>query len=422
MSKQTTHIHKLIADYLKENNYPETLKQFEIEHGNRIHPSKLLDESLHDIITDRLQYNTLIHQTETINVNDELNDDLKTIIRDEFTNWITPYPNTPSKLVNDIHGLVIGSCYSPTTGMVYFSTNDSKVYVVKGNDVVNSIKMPVVIKNVLCVGDSDVILVGMNGTLYLRHEESLVEVSDFQAHRRLIVDAKYIKSKGKEYIVSLGYDFYVRLIELENGKFRLLSEIKLQQQGSCFDVTEYQNQVIIVLGKLENTLLDVISVNGNDELVPLYKISLNDAEFTASGFSPRSLTIQSLDIPLVAVGTSHEPYMRVIIVPLQEQNTTDGPIKRNQIIKNLNTMSPQDRYSQPIISWRLCKQQGKASGVWVMGDDGIIRGLDIKEDKVVVELKNGHEGKIKDFISYIDDENGEKLITCGLDREILEWK
>ena len=110
MSKQTTHIHKLIADYLKENNYLETLKQFENEHGNPIPATKLLDESLSDIINDRIQYNTLLDDNKTnegvINVNDELAPELKVIITQQFSNWITPFPHQPSKLI-DIDGLAM---------------------------------------------------------------------------------------------------------------------------------------------------------------------------------------------------------------------------------------------------------------------------------------------------------------------------
>ena len=128
MTRQTTYIHKLIAQYLQDNNYPETLKQFENEHGTAIQPSKLLDESLDEIIDDRIQYSSLLDKIEAIDVNEELHDDLKQIIKDEFNHWITPFPQTPRKLV-DIAGLVLGSCYSQ--GLVYFSSNDSNVHVVK---------------------------------------------------------------------------------------------------------------------------------------------------------------------------------------------------------------------------------------------------------------------------------------------------
>ncbi|RCK55994.1 hypothetical protein Cantr_05494 [Candida viswanathii] len=420
MSKQTTHVHKLIAQYLKENNYPETLKQFENEHGNPIPASKLLDESLDDIITDRIQYNAIIDTpAEAIDVNAELHANLKEIIRDEFTHWLTPFPRTPVKLI-DIAGLVLSSCYA--NGVIYFSANDSNVFVVKGGGIVKSIKFPVVVKKILTLGDDRVILVGMNGTLYLRELVTLEPISEFQAHRRLIVDARYIRVQGVDYIVSLGWDFFVRLIKLDgDNQFSILSEHKLQQQGACIDVVEYRGELVVVLGKLENTLLDVFAVR-DKQLSPLYRISLNDAEFTASGFSPRFITIHNAAVPLVAVATSHEPFMRLIIVPIFDVSTAT-PIKRNQIIKNLNTMSPQDKYSQPIISWRLCKEEDeKASGLWVMGDDGVIRGVDIIDDKAAIELKDGHQGKIKDFITFIDANGVEKLVTSGIDREIVEWE
>lgn len=437
MSKQTTHIHKLIADYLKENNYLETLKQFENEHGNPIPATKLLDESLSDIINDRIQYNTLLDDNKTnegvINVNDELAPELKVIITQQFSNWITPFPHQPSKLI-DIDGLVISSCHDKKNELIYLSSNDCKVYVIKQKQIIHTLKMPVVIKKILTIDNSDkVVLVGMNGILYLRERGTLEEIGQFQAHKRLIVNAKSITFQNRNYLITLGWDFHLRLILLnENNtdqnevqRFEILSELKLKQQGSCLDVTVYQDQLVIILGKTENTLLDVITMSGKDsrELTLVHKISLNDAEFTAAGFSPRCLMIEnSGHVPLIAVGTSHEPYMRLIIVPLQDL-ANEPSIKRNQIIKNLNTMSPQDRYSQPIIAWRLQNlDNNKASGVWVMGDDGTIRGIDIVEDQVIVELKDGHQGKIKDFITFIDEDSVEKLITSGIDREIVTWR
>ena len=55
-----------------------------------------------------------------------------------------------------------------------------------------------------------------------------------------------------------------------------------------------------------------------------------------------------------------------------------------------------------------------------MGDDGVVRGLDLLDDKVAVELKQ-HQTKIKDFTCFY--ENGyEVLITSGIDRQTFEWK
>ena len=127
------------------------------------------------------------------------------------------------------------------------------------------------------------VLVGMNGILYLRERGTLEEIDQFQAHKRLIVDAKSITFQNRNYLITLGWDFHLRLILLnENNtdqnevqRFEILSELKLKQQGSCLDVTVYQDQLVIILGKTENTLLDVITMSGKDsrELTLVHKIS-----------------------------------------------------------------------------------------------------------------------------------------------------
>ena len=203
----------------------------------------MLDESLSDIINDRIQYNTLLDDNKTnegvINVNDELAPELKVIITQQFSNWITPFPHQPSKLI-DIDGLVISSCHDKKNELIYLSSNDCKVYVIKQKQIIHTLKMPVVIKKILTIDNSDkMVLVGMNGILYLRERGTLEEIDQFQAHKRLIVDAKSITFQNRNYLITLGWDFHLRLILLnENNtdqnevqRFEILSELKLKQQG-----------------------------------------------------------------------------------------------------------------------------------------------------------------------------------------------
>ncbi|KAG7665279.1 uncharacterized protein J8A68_001335 [[Candida] subhashii] len=435
----TTDVHKLIAHFLQENNYPETLKQFESEHGSPIEPHKLIDESLTQIIKDRINYNNLLPtQFESqIKLDDGYKDDqIVEIIKNQFRHWISPSPIHREKLI-DLDGLVISSSYS--NGLVYLSTSSCKVYVLEegGNLFIHHTKFPVVIKKIIPLDGGLLLFVGMNGMFYLselKDEYELNIISEFPAHTRLIVDAKYIKFNNVDYIITLGWDYYLRLIKLEDKQFTILSEIKLTQQGTCLDVINYENQLVIVLGKLENTLLDVYTTTKEDnQLKLLYKISLNDAEFTSSSFSPRFITIQYIHntIPMIAIATSHEPYMRLIIVSLKEidqiqkDNQDEPPIMRNQIIKNINTLSPQDKYSQPIIAWRLINPNSpnhpKNNGIWIMGDDGIIRGVDLLNDKLII-ISDAHQGKIKEFITYFNQDFNERLISCGVDREVTIWK
>ncbi|KAI5960210.1 uncharacterized protein KGF55_004933 [Candida pseudojiufengensis] len=431
MSGKAT-INNLIAHYLKTNNYPKTLKQFEEENGKPIdsnldNPS---ENSLRSIIQDRLIFNSLSSQFQntSINSNDQelIPQKLKFLIDNEFTNWNLPYPHIPDVL--DIHPLIISSAYDSLSGTLYFTTNDSQIIIKKGNNL-KKIKFQEIIKKIL-VFEGGVLLLGMSGYLYLK-DFNLENVSDetpvIQTQSRFTVDAKVIKFEGTNYVVTLAFNNILKLIKIDDNKFEILDELKLDLQGTCFDLTIYQNQIVIVVGKLENTLLDVYTIT-NFKFKLHYKISINDAEFTTSSFSPRYVTFSNpsnkTEIPIIAVATSHDPFMRIILVSLIDFESPT-PISRNQILKNYNTLSPQDKFSQPLISWRY--HNNKISGIWVMGDDGTIRGLDVLENKIIKELKpsnesRGHKTKIKDFIHFIDKDGKENLVTSGIDRQVIEWK
>lgn len=49
-------------------------------------------------------------------------------------------------------------------------------------------------------------------------------------------------------------------------------------------------------------------------------------------------------------------------------------------------MAPQTPYSTPQVVWR-----PDGAGVFVNGDDGVIRGLEARTGKVVTTLQGGHE-------------------------------
>lgn len=409
-----TDILGLVAHFLKENNYTQTLHHLELEHGKPVQPQLLNSESLSQIVEDRLQFSSYCNkQKDTIDVNEELPLRLKDLIREQFVNWPLQYPQNPTKL--NIHSLVISSTYDENNGSVYFSTNDSQV-IISNNGTMKLIRFQEIVKKVLIVG-VNIVLLGMSGKLYLLNE-NFEDIGTFDTQSRFTVDAKHVNFNGTDYIIVLTWSNMLKLVKLGDD-ISLVTELKLDQQGTCFDVTTYKNEIVIILGKLENTLLEVFTIQ-NERFSPKYKISINDAEFTTSSFSPRFITIshKGNGIPLIAVATSHEPYMRIIIISLIDFDSTS--IARNQIIKNLNTLSPQDKFSQPLISWKLDSKE-KESGIWVMGEDGIIRGLDIVDDKVVVEL-NQHQAKIKDFTSFINNNGDEILITSGIDRQTLEWK
>jgi WD40 repeat protein len=165
-------------------------------------------------------------------------------------------------------------------------------------------------------------------------------------------------------------------------------------------------------------------------------------------FSPSHMALSPLDPGLLAVATSSEPHMKVIIVRLLFPSTTSpnptvpdvAMTQATQALEALalqnredaailiqaNTFAPQTSYSTPQVAWR-----PDGSGVWVNGDDGVVRGIEIKTGKVVALLKDGHEpgSKVRTiWAGYVavpnngDDAREEWVISGGFDKRLIVWK
>lgn len=415
-------VHSFIAHYLKENGYPETLKSFEKEHGSAISTELPHDEALTDIITDRMKYLTTKEVPASLH-DHWLDKELAQIKSSQFKEWSAPYPQSFKELPG-LKDLVIDAaifhfedtpyliCGTSGKSLVVFDLVTRK-QVIELKEVIGK----VVIRRIV-VSSNRVLLCGMNGKVYVgkfSNDMSNFEiVREEQIHTRLVTDVKVIKWQGAEYLVSMGWDFLVKVFRISEDNLTQLGEpFKLANQGTCLDAGVYKEKLYILVGKSEITLMDVLCLNSSNQLELDCRIALNDAEFSASGFTPMSIKTRfgsENDVPLVAVGTSHEPFMRVVIVSLKDVGGGDSDIKRSQIIANINTMSPQDKYSQASIFWRF-----DGSGLWILGEDGTIRGLDLSLEQVALELKQ-HDGRIKSCAIYKDS-----LVSCGTDRRILEW-
>lgn len=410
-------VHQFVAHFLKKEGYSETLKAFENEHGKPIPADLPHQEDLQDIISDRLKYLSIQEKSQSLH-EVLLDGELKAIRSSQLREWLAPYPKTPGN-ISGINDLVVASAIYEQEEKRYgvFATAKMELVFVdlQNNKVVFSVSRAVstVVRNIKVVG-STILLCGMNGKVYMGRmtQESKFEIfHEQQIHTKLITEVVPVSWKGKEYLVTMGWDFLVKVFEIQKDSLiEAFEPYKLSNRGLCMDACVYQDQLVILVGKSEMTLLDVLTVKEN-RVDLAFKIALNDAEFTAAGFSPHSVKIYLGDsVPLVAVGTSHEPYMRLVLVSLKEFGKDGESVRRNQIITNINTMSPQDKYSQALIGWR-----SDGSGIWVFGEDGVIRGIDLLKEAVAVELRRG-EGRIKSF-----DVLGESLLVCDTDRTVVQW-
>lgn len=410
-------VHQFVAHFLKKEGYSETLKAFENEHGKPIPAELPHQEDLQDIISDRLKYLSIEDKPQSLH-EVLLDGELKAIRTAQFREWLAPYPKTPGDILG-INDLVVASAIYEKEEKKYgiFATAKMELVFVdlQTNKVVLSVSRAVstVVRNIKVVG-STILLCGMNGKVYmgkLTGEAKFEIYHEQQIHAKLITEVVPVSWRGKEYLVTMGWDFLVKIFEIrEKSLSEAFEPYKLANRGLCMDACVYQDQLVILVGKSEMTLMDVLTVEENRVCLS-FRIALNDAEFTAAGFSPHSVKIYPGDsVPLVAVGTSHEPYMRLVLVSLREFGKDGDSVRRNQIITNINTMSPQDKYSQALISWR-----SDGSGIWVFGEDGVVRGIDLLKEAVAVELKKG-EGRIKSF-----DVLGESLLVCDTGRTVVQW-
>ncbi|OBA24063.1 hypothetical protein METBIDRAFT_30409 [Metschnikowia bicuspidata var. bicuspidata NRRL YB-4993] len=419
-------VHSFIAHFLKENGYKETLRTFEAEHGNIILPELPHEETLETIIADRLRYLS-IDQKNGPDYDEVLSDDLQAVKSTQLKPWLAPYPKTPLELGPVSELIVDCAILTQKTGEYALLATSAKSLVVadlRTKKVVLKIQAVignVVVRRIVVAGDL-VLLCGMNGKVTSgRLSENLCgfdALSETQIHPRLVTDIKVVTWHGETYVVSMGWDFHVKVHVVDKSDGFKLKPVgtpyKLANQGSCLDAVVYENKLYVLVCKREITLMDVLCLNEKEAFYLDCRLALNDAEFSASGFSPMCVKIfqeNEVACPLVAVGTSHEPHMRVIVVLLREVGQKDDLfILRNQILCNLNTYSPQDKYSDAQIQWRY-----DGSGVWIIGDDGVIRGLDVFDKSVDVKL-HGHDGRIKCGAFY-----GDKVLSCGTDRKVIEW-
>lgn len=164
-------------------------------------------------------------------------------------------------------------------------------------------------------------------------------------------------------------------------------------------------------------------------------------------FTPSCLALCPTDPTLLAVATSHLPHMKLIIVrllfpgeeglapssPQNGQHRTPASVARaslavqdreeRAITIHVSTFAPQTPYSTPQVVWR-----PDGSGVWINGDDGVVRGLDIRSGKVVASLKAHEQGaKVRTlWAGHFQDPSErtkrEALITGGFDKKVFVWE
>ncbi|KAI5303995.1 hypothetical protein KEM56_006983 [Ascosphaera pollenicola] len=164
-------------------------------------------------------------------------------------------------------------------------------------------------------------------------------------------------------------------------------------------------------------------------------------------FSLSQFRLCPVDPGLLAIATSSTPNLKIIVVRMRIPPSPEGagPSRVTLTTSNLARLTvqapksddplmplqctvpaPQTRYSKPQIAWR-----PDGCGVWVTGGDGVIRGVDVRNGKIVATLgekEKGHQsgrkirciwaGMVKKGPGVAE----EWLVSDGFDKRLFMWK
>lgn len=164
--------------------------------------------------------------------------------------------------------------------------------------------------------------------------------------------------------------------------------------------------------------------------VMIVRLLFPSSESVDNTVAPTATATTTAESAALSSSSSHETHLSQALAALALQNREDAAI-----VIQANTFAPQTAYSTPQVVWR-----PDGSGLWVNGDDGVIRGIETKTGKVVAMLKDGHEAGSKvrsiwaGWVSCTADsssssegneENKQKeewVVSGGFDKRLVVWR
>lgn len=294
---------------------------------------------------------------------------------------------------------------------------------------------------------------GMSGQVILYdHDEDKV-LDERRDHKKYAVKVDIRADGLVTWVATAGWDAKIYLYRMsQEGKQRLgasVASITLATNPETIRFVQHPDHQdpILVVTRRDSTSLYYYSIFTPEgsastplptELRLLGSQNLSPHSNAWIAFSPSSIAVCPTDPTLIAVATSSIPHMKLILVRLlvphvsasdasPTTTTQASQARANLAIQDkedaaikvhVSTMAPQTPYSTPQVVWR-----PDGSGVWVNGDDGVLRGLEAKTGKVVATLKGGHEAGSKIRSIWCGMVEGQEwVVSGGFDRRLVVWK
>ena len=304
---------------------------------------------------------------------------------------------------------------------------------------------------------------GMSGEIVLYDHEYDEMLEKRRDHSKYVVEVTaFLANSGIHWVATAGWDgkiliYVLKLCRDSNhmciGPPVAVIHLPTNPQAILFVEDPNDAAPILIATRRDSTLLHFFSlssvglidpsVDSPVELELLGVQNLAPHSNTWIAFSPASMALCPTDSSVLAVATSSVPHMKLIIVrmllPASGTRSSHSSLALTQAMQarhnlalrnredaairvNVSTMAPQTLYSTPQVCWR-----PDGTGVWVNGDDGVLRGIESSSGKLVCCLKGGHEAgsKIRSVwagLVHCKDKKVEWVVSGGFDKRLIVWK
>ena len=306
-------------------------------------------------------------------------------------------------------------------------------------------------------GGRATITTSMSGQIVLHDHAADKTLAQRRDHQKYVVKAAALEEANGAWLATAGWDAKVLLYHLAKspaGRYETLDapiariELKTNPETLAFARSQTSNSPVLIVTRRDSTSLHYyelppaprnLSDQSSAKLKHLGSQNLAPTSNAWVSFSPSSIAICPTDPTVLAVATSAVPHMKLIItrllIPITDASTA-SPTQTSQaraqialqereesaIMICCSILAPQSKYSTPQVTWR-----PDGTGVWVNGDDGVLKGVETKTGKIIATLKNGHEhgSKIRSiWAGWVEGADGKEewVISGGFDKRLVVWK
>lgn len=295
----------------------------------------------------------------------------------------------------------------------------------------------------------------MSGKIIINDTDTGRLVAERRDHLKWAVQVAVHESSTSTLIVTAGWDQKIQIYNITTP----LDEMSALNAPVCTLTLSSNPESMVFVTHPDTGVLYLVVSRRDSSFLYYYEVRVDDTparvSVTGAGkqnlaphsnawvaFTPSAMAVHPSDPSLLAIATSHLPHLKIVIVRLLFPSAlaasqyallqTQASVARADlalqdkedaaIILQVSTQAPQTPYSTPQISWR-----PNGSGVWVNGDDGVVRGVEMKTGKVVALLK-AHEigSKVRTLwaghLRGDGDEKREVLVSGGFDRKVFIWE